>query len=129
MEENVTNMRTLMKSDRHLAVRMISSALNLNHQTIYDILTEVLGMWTLGCCMTTVLPVNSTIPVKEVLTQKVIPVVPKPVLSPCDFILFPKLKFHLKGCHFGTVDNIQKVMTDELRALPHEFFQHCYREW
>jgi hypothetical protein len=40
----------------------------------------------------------------------------------------PKLKFHLKG-HFGTVDKIQKVMTDQWRALPHEDFQHCYREW
>jgi hypothetical protein len=27
------------------------------------------------------------------------------------------------------VDNIQKVVTDQLRALPHEFFQHCYQEW
>ena len=52
-----------------------------------------------------------------------------PDLSPCDFFLFPKLKFHLKGRHFGTVDNIQKVVTDQLRALPLEDFQHCYREW
>jgi hypothetical protein len=28
-----------------------------------------------------------------------------------------KLKFHLKGRHFGTVDNIQKVVTDQLKAL------------
>jgi hypothetical protein len=60
-------------------------------------------------------------------------VVPKPPylpdLSPCDFFLFPKLKFHLKGHHFETVDNIQRVMTDQLMALPHEDFQHCYREW
>jgi hypothetical protein len=27
------------------------------------------------------------------------------------------------------VDNTQKVVTDQLRALPHEDFQHCYREW
>jgi len=27
------------------------------------------------------------------------------------------------------VDNILKVMTDQLRALIHEDFQHCYREW
>jgi hypothetical protein len=27
------------------------------------------------------------------------------------------------------VDNVQKVVTDQLRALPHEDFQHCYREW
>jgi sulfur transfer protein SufE len=58
-------------------------------------------------------------------------VVPQPPYSPdpCDFFLFPKLKFHFKGRHFGTVDNIQKVMTDQVRALLHEDFQHCYREW
>jgi len=52
-----------------------------------------------------------------------------PNLSPCDFFLFPKLKFHLKSHHFGIVDNIQKVVTDQLRALLHEDFQHCYQEW
>ena len=52
-----------------------------------------------------------------------------PDLSPCDFFLFPKLKFDLKGRHFGTVDNTQTVVTDKLRALLHEDFHHCYREW
>ena len=52
-----------------------------------------------------------------------------PDLSPCDLFLFPKLKFHCKGRNFGTVVNIQKVMTHQLRALPHEDFQHCYKEW
>jgi hypothetical protein len=112
MEENVTKLRALVRSDRHLTVRMIGSELNLNHQTIHGILTEELGMQTLGCCMTTV------------------PVDPKPLylpdLSPCDFFLFPKLKFHLKGRHLGTVDNIRKLVTEQLRALPHEDFQHCY---
>ena len=72
------------------------------------------------------------ISLNKFLTKKDIPVVPQPPyspdLSPCDFFLFLKLKFHLKGHHFGTVDNIQKVMTDQLRALPHEDFQHCYWE-
>jgi hypothetical protein len=58
-EEDVPNVRTLVKCDRHLTVRMISSELNLNHQTIYNILTEELGMRTLGCCMMTML---STLP-------------------------------------------------------------------
>jgi hypothetical protein len=90
-------------------------------------------MQTLGCCMTTTVPVNTAIFVKEVLTKKGISVILKPPysldLSQCDFFLLPKLKSHLKGRHFETVDNIQKVMTDQPRALPHEDFQHCYREW
>jgi hypothetical protein len=77
-------------------------------------------------------PCHTAISVNEVLTKKGFPVVSKPPYSPdpspCDFLLFPKLKFHLKVRHFGTVDNIQKVVTDQLRILPHEDFQHCYRE-
>jgi hypothetical protein len=50
-------------------------------------------------------------------------------MFPRDFFLFPKLKFHLKGRHFGNVDTIQKIVTDQLSALPHNDSQHCYREW
>jgi hypothetical protein len=42
----------------HLTVTMIGSMLNWNHQTVHDILTEELGMRTLGCCMTTMLLVT-----------------------------------------------------------------------
>jgi len=76
-------------------------------------------------------PMNRRI--TEFLAKKDISVVPQspylPVMNPRDFFLFPKLKFHLEGRHFGTVDNIQKVVTDQLRALLHEDFQHCYQEW
>jgi hypothetical protein len=70
--------------------------------------------------------------VNEVLAKKGFPMVLKPPylpdLCPCDFLLSPKLKFHLKG-HFGTVDNFQKFVMDQLRAPPREDFQHCYWEW
>jgi len=50
-----------------------------------------------------------------------------PDLSPCDFFLFPRLKNHLKGRHSGTLDNIQKSATNELKGIPAEAFQHCYK--
>ena len=52
-----------------------------------------------------------------------------PDLSPCAFFLLPRLKNHLKGRHFGTLDNIEKSVTDELKGMPTETFQHCYEEW
>jgi len=52
-----------------------------------------------------------------------------PGLSPCDFFLFPWLKNHLKGRHFGTLDNMQKSVTDELKGIRAEAFQHCYEQW
>ena len=52
-----------------------------------------------------------------------------PNLSPCDFFLFPRLKNHLKERHFGTLDYIQKSVTDELKSSPAEAFQNCYKQW
>jgi transposase len=62
--------------------------------------------------------------------KKRIPVVPQPPyspdLSPCDFFLSKKKKNHLKVRHLGTLGNIQKSVTDELKGIPAEAFQHCY---
>ncbi|GFW93571.1 putative transposase [Trichonephila clavipes] len=67
------------------------------------------------------------------LASKNIPVAPQPPylpdLSPCDFFLFPKLNNHLKGHHFGTLENIQKAATDHLKAIPISEFHQCYEEW
>ncbi|GFS52365.1 putative transposase [Trichonephila clavipes] len=50
-------------------------------------------------------------------------------LSPCDFFLFPKLKNHLKGHHFGALENIQTVVTDQLKAILISEFHQCNEEW
>ena len=98
---------------------------------VHSIGPEIADTWVLHHDKS---PCHTAIPVKEILfTKKGIPVVPQhpysPGLSPCHFFLFPKLKFHLKVLHFGTVDNVQEVVTDKLRALPPEDCQHCYRQW
>ena len=75
-------------------------------------------------------PCHTAISTNEFLAKS-ISLVPQPPyspdLSPCD--LSSSQNSHLKGRHFGTVDNIQKVVTDHLRALLHKDFQHCYWEW
>ena len=77
-------------------------------------------------------PCHTAITVIEFLAEKGIHVVPQPPyspdLSPRDFVLFPKLKFHLKGRHFGTVENIDKAVTDQLKAIPVSDYQCCYEE-
>jgi len=78
-------------------------------------------------------PCHTAISVIEFLAKKGILVVPQPPyshdLSPCDYFLFPKLKFHLKGRHFGTVENIEKAVTDQLKAIRVSDYQRCYEEW
>ena len=35
---------------------------------------------------------------------------------------------HSKERHFGNLNNIQKSVTDELKGIPAEAFQHCYEQ-
>ena len=76
---------------------------------------------------------HTAVSINEFLAEKSIPVVPQPPyspdLSPCDFFLFPRLKNHLKGRHFGTLDNTQKSVTNKLKGIPAEAFQNCYEQW
>ncbi|GFU76631.1 putative transposase [Trichonephila clavipes] len=71
--------------------------------------------------------------VNRFLASKNIPVAPQPPYSPdlssCDFFLFPKLKNHLKGHPFGTLENVQTAVTDQLKAIPISEFHQCYEEW
>ena len=78
-------------------------------------------------------PYHTAVSINQFLAEKSIRVVPQPPyspdLSPCDFFLFPRLKNHLKGRYFVTLDNIQKSVTDELKGILAEAFQHYYEEW
>jgi len=77
-------------------------------------------------------PCNTAVSINKFLAEKSITVVPQPPyspdLSPCDFFLFLRLKNHLKGPHFGILNNIQNSVTDELKVIPTEAFQHCYEQ-
>jgi len=78
-------------------------------------------------------PAHAALSIREFLAKKNIPVLPHPPYSPdlalCDFYLFPKLKSKLKGHHFGTMENIQKNVTDELHTLTENDFRYCHDQW
>jgi len=78
-------------------------------------------------------PAHTVLSVREFLGKKNIPVLPHPPyspdLAPCDFYLFPKLKSKMKGHHFGTMENIQNIVTDELHTITENDFRYCYDHW
>jgi len=78
-------------------------------------------------------PDHTALSIREFLAKKNIPVLPHPPcgpdLAPCNLCLFSKLKFKLKDHHFGTVENIQKVVTDELHTLTENDFRYYYDQW
>ena len=74
-DENVTKVRDLVRSYRRLKVKMTSSVLNLNCQTVHDsekgFIVSGQRLRTLGCCITTMLPVTLPSPWTNFWPKKV----------------------------------------------------------
>jgi len=86
----------------------------------------------LGCWTTTTPQVTQQSPSMNVWQKKTfLWFISTPIRRncPCDFFLFTRLKYHVKGRHFGILDNIRKSVTDEPKSIPAEVFQHCYEQW
>jgi len=62
MDNNVEKVRALVRSDRRLTVQIIASELNLNHNTVHQILTQELAMRKV-CAK--IVPKNLTIEQKD----------------------------------------------------------------
>ncbi|GFT25551.1 HTH_48 domain-containing protein [Trichonephila clavipes] len=99
--ENVVRVQDLVRSDRRLTVRIIGEKLNLNHTTVHQILTNELKMRNICAKM---VPKN----LSEITVS------------------WPN---HLKGHHFGTLENIQTPVTDQLKVIPISELHQCYEEW
>jgi hypothetical protein len=78
-------------------------------------------------------PAHIALSIREFLAKKNIPVLPHPPYRPdlarCDFCLFSKLISMLKGHHFGMMENIKVVVTDELHTLTENNFWYSYGQW
>jgi hypothetical protein len=51
-----------------------------------------------------------------------------PDLALCDFFLFPKIKFKLKGCQFDTIEEIQAELQRVLDTLREMDFQEVFKK-
>ena len=139
-DQNVEVVRAVKTKDRRLSVRMIAEETVLDKSAVHRILidhlrvqrvrTDIADDWVLHHDNA---PAHTAPSVREFLAKRNIPVLPHPPyspdLAPCGFYLFPKLKLKLKDHHFGTMENIQKVVTDELHTLTENDFQYCYDQW
>jgi histone-lysine N-methyltransferase SETMAR len=52
-----------------------------------------------------------------------------PDLTPCNFLLFPKMKLQLKGHHFDRLEEIQRESQNVLGTLQEQDFQHAFQQW
>jgi hypothetical protein len=52
-----------------------------------------------------------------------------PDLAPCDFFLFPRMKWDFKGKRFQNVEEVREKTTEELKAITFQEFQNCFEQW
>jgi len=111
-EENIANVRQIVRENRRLTVRSIAEQVNIDRETARKILTEDLDMRKV---CTKMVPKSSpkNKNKEKFLATKQITVLENPAyspdLGPSDFLLFPKIKEILKGRHFDDTDDIRSI--------------------
>ena len=76
---------------------------------------------------------HNALSVKRYLAKNNIPVMGHPPytpdLAPCDFYLFPKIKYALKGTRFDSVDAVKAKATQLLNSIAQYDLQYCFQQW
>ena len=50
-------------------------------------------------------------------------------LAPCDFFLFPKLKYPLRGTRHESIEAIKRNSLKKLKAIRSEAYKKCMENW
>ena len=50
-------------------------------------------------------------------------------LAPCDFFLFSKLKYPVRGMRHESIEVIKRNSLKELKAIPAEAYKKCMENW
>ena len=135
-DQNVEVVRAVMAKECRMSVRMIAeeTGLDKNAKRLRKRAQRVRKtLQTTGCCTTTTRQLTLRFKFENFWRIKTFPyfhILPTAqIWAPCDFYLFSKLKSKLKYHHFGTMENTQKVVTDELHTLTENDFRYCYDQW
>ncbi|GFT67228.1 uncharacterized protein TNCV_783701 [Trichonephila clavipes] len=104
---------------RKLTVRMIADELQINRESVRQIIFPYLGM-------------RKTWGIRRFLAKKGVGQIEHPPysphLNPPDFFLFPRLKFALKGKRFDDIPDIQRNVTKLLNSIPKEDFLKSFQD-
>ena len=78
-------------------------------------------------------PSHSSLIVTEFLTKRETKVIAQPPylpdLAPCDFFLFPKLKYPLRRTCHESIESLKRNSLEELKAIPAEAYKKCMENW
>ena len=120
----IGQIKNFMDKDRRVSIETISAQFDVSVGTIHTIISEELKMRKI--CAKFVPRV--LILVTLYLTKMGIKTVPQPPyspdLAPCDFCLFPKLR----GCRYGTIEEMKAAVTKIIDTLTQEDFHGVFQK-
>jgi hypothetical protein len=132
-DTNMDRVRTVVCSDRRVGWKVIAEVLNMNRETVRQILKEDLRMRKFSAKMVPRILTHDQkqrrLHISCLAKNSITKMDHSPDVAPCDFWLFPKLKNALKGRKFPDLFDIQRNVKTLLRGTPENDFQDCFRRW
>ena len=78
-------------------------------------------------------PLHTAFLVSRSLADSKVPKIPQPPYSPgvapSEVFWFPRLKTHMKGHHFETVDIVKEACTKALKDIPEKAYRDAFDAW
>lgn len=131
-DDNMEKVKEIVLENRRVGIREIAEALNISYGSTQHILVNVLGMKRIAFHHDNA-PSHSSLIVTKFLAKHEIKVIAQPPyspdLAPCDFFLFPKLKYPLRGTRHESIEAIKRNSLKELKAIPAEAYKKCMENW
>ena len=113
-----------MVENRRVRIKHIAEALNISYGSTQHILVHVLGIKRVAARL---------LIVTELLAEHEIKVIAQPSysldLAPCDFFLFPKLKYPLRETCHESIEVIKRNSLKELKAILTEAYKKFMENW
>ena len=117
-------MKKIVLENYRVSIIEVAEALNISYGSTQHILVHVLGMKHVAARLFhhDNAPSHSSLIVTEFLAKHETKSISQPPylpdLTPCDFFLFPKLKYPLRGTRHKSIEAIKRNSLKELKTIP-----------
>ena len=112
-DDNTEKVKKIVLENLCVDIKEVAEALNISYESTQYIVVST----------------HSSLIVTEFLAKHETKVIAQPLyspdLAPCDFFLFPKLKYLLRETRHESIETIKRNSLKELKAIPAEAYKKC----
>ena len=118
-DDNIEKVKIIVLENRRVGIREVAEALNISYGSTQHILVHVLGMKRVAARLVR----------KDPIFLQKSQLIMTEFLAPCDFFLFLKLKYPLRGTRHESIEAIKRNSLKELKAISAETYEKCMGNW